>query len=124
RDVRHRRPGAARGPVLEALRVMKMLWTQPRSDFDGRYYRLRNAVAEPKPMQKPHPPIWIGAGGPTVLKLTARHADVWNVAGEAGRSLETAVETSRRLDEACAAIGRDPAQIRRSAQIRFDPAKP
>ena len=112
------------GRFSEALRVMKMLWTQPRSDFDGRYYRLRNAVAEPKPMQKPHPPIWIGAGGPTVLKLTARHADVWNVAGEAGRSLETAVETSRRLDEACAAIDRDPAEIRRSAQIRFDPAKP
>ena len=112
------------GRFSEALRVMKMLWTQPRSDFDGRYYRLRNAVAEPKPMQKPHPPIWIGAGGPTVLKLTARHADVWNVAGEAGRSLQKALEAAKQLDEACAAIGRDPSENRRSAQLRIDQARP
>jgi probable F420-dependent oxidoreductase len=112
------------GRLSEALRVMKMLWTQARSNFDGRYYKLHDAVAEPKPVQKPHPPIWIGASGPTVLKLTARHADVWNVAGEAGRSLETAVETAKVLDEACAAIGRDPSEVRRSAQLRLDPSKP
>jgi alkanesulfonate monooxygenase SsuD/methylene tetrahydromethanopterin reductase-like flavin-dependent oxidoreductase (luciferase family) len=112
------------GRLSEALHVMKMLWTQPHSDFNGRYYQLRNAVAEPKPVQKPHPPIWIGASGPTVLKLTARHADVWNVAGEAGRSLEKAVETAKMLDEACAAIGRDPSEIRRSAQLRLDASRP
>jgi probable F420-dependent oxidoreductase len=111
------------GRLSEGLRVIKMLWTQPRSDFDGRYYKLRNAVAEPKPVQKPHPPIWIGASGPAVLKLTALHADVWNVAGEAGRSLEKAVETGKLLDEACAAAGRDPSEIRRSAQLRIDPAR-
>ena len=112
------------GRFSEALRVMKMLWTQPRSDFDGRYYHLNKAVAEPKPVQKPHPPIWIGSAGPTMLKLTARHADVWNVAGEAGRSLEKALEAAKQLDEACAAIGRDPSEIRRSAQLRIDQARP
>ena len=112
------------GRLSEGLRVIKMLWTQPRSDFDGRHYKLRGAVAEPKPVQKPHPPIWIGASGPAVLQLTARHADVWNVAGEAGRSLEKAVEKAKALEEACAAIGRDPSEIRRSAQLRLDPARP
>jgi alkanesulfonate monooxygenase SsuD/methylene tetrahydromethanopterin reductase-like flavin-dependent oxidoreductase (luciferase family) len=83
---------------------------------------MRNAVANPKPVQQPHPPIWIGSGGPSMLKLTARHADVWNASGRAG--LEGAIEGSRELDEACAAIGRDPAEIRRSMQLPVagDPA--
>jgi hypothetical protein len=52
-----------------------------------------------------------------MLKLTARHADVWNAGGGAGGSLETATAASQQLDEACAAIGRDPAEIRRSVQL-------
>jgi probable F420-dependent oxidoreductase len=114
------------GLLSEGLRVIKMLWTQERTDFAGRYFTMRNAVANPKPVQKPHPPIWIGAGGPSTLRLTARHADVWNPAGGVGRSLETAREASRQLDEACAAIRRDPAEIRRSVQLPFggdDPAE-
>ncbi len=103
------------GLLSEGLQVVKMLWTQDRTDFDGRYYKLRNAVAEPKPVQKPYPPIWIGAGGPSTLRLTARHADVWNAVG--GGTVESAAEASRRLDEECAAIGRDPAEIRRSVQL-------
>ena len=105
------------GLLSEGLQVLKMLWTQERTDFDGRYYQMKHAVANPKPVQKPYPPIWIGAGGPTTLRLTARHADVWNASGAVGRSLESASEASRRLDEACAAIGRDPAEIRRSVQL-------
>jgi alkanesulfonate monooxygenase SsuD/methylene tetrahydromethanopterin reductase-like flavin-dependent oxidoreductase (luciferase family) len=61
--------------------VIKSLWTQERTDFDGRYYKMRGAVANPKPVQRPYPPIWIGAGGPSTLKLTARHADVGTPAG-------------------------------------------
>ena len=105
------------GLLSEGLRVIRMLWTQDRTDFDGRYYTMRNAVANPKPLQKPWPPIWIGAGGDATIRLTARHADVWNAAGGAGGGVERAVEWSRRLDDACAAIGRDPGEIRRSAQM-------
>jgi alkanesulfonate monooxygenase SsuD/methylene tetrahydromethanopterin reductase-like flavin-dependent oxidoreductase (luciferase family) len=112
------------GLLSEALQVFKLLWTQERSDFDGRYYHLRNAVAEPKPIQQPYPPIWIGAGGPSTLRLTARHADVWNVSGSVGRTLESAVEGSQKLDAACAEVGRDPAEIRRSAQLPFDGEDP
>lgn len=105
------------GLFSEGLQVIRSLWTQERTDFDGRYYTMRGAVANPKPVQKPYPPIWVGAGGPSMLKLTARHADVWNVSGIAGRDAESAAAGSRQLDEACAAIGRDPSEIRRSVQI-------
>jgi probable F420-dependent oxidoreductase len=105
------------GLFSEGLQVIRSLWTQERTDFDGRYYKMSNAVANPKPVQKPYPPIWVGSGGPAMLKLTARHADVWNVSGSAGRDAESAAAGSQQLDEACAAIGRDPSEIRRSVQI-------
>jgi alkanesulfonate monooxygenase SsuD/methylene tetrahydromethanopterin reductase-like flavin-dependent oxidoreductase (luciferase family) len=105
--------------------VIKSLWTQERTDFDGRYYKMRGAVANPKPVQRPYPPIWIGAGGPSTLKLTARHADVWNTSGADLSSVKSAVDRSQQLDQACAAIGRDPGEIRRSVQLPAgeDPAE-
>lgn len=105
------------GLFSEGLQVIRSLWTQERTSFDGRYFKMRDAVANPKPLQKPYPPIWVGAGGPTMIKLTARHADVWNVSGSAGRDVESAAAASRQLDQACAAIGRNPDEIRRSVQI-------
>ncbi len=105
------------GLFSEGLQVIRSLWTEDRTNFDGRYYKMSNAVANPKPVQTPYPPIWVGSGGPTMLKLTARHADVWNASGSAGRDVESAVAGSRQLDEACAAIGRDPNEIRRSVQL-------
>lgn len=105
------------GLFSEGLQVIRSLWTEERTDFDGRYFKMSHAVANPKPVQRPYPPIWVGAGGPTMIKLTARHADVWNASGGAGRDVESAVAASGQLDEACAAIGRDPAEIRRSVQI-------
>lgn len=107
------------GLLSEGLQVLKLLWTEERANFSGRYCTLRDAVAEPKPVQKPYPPIWIGAGGPSTLRLTARHADVWNASGAVGRAPDTAAAASRELDEACAAIGRDPSEIRRSVQLGF-----
>jgi alkanesulfonate monooxygenase SsuD/methylene tetrahydromethanopterin reductase-like flavin-dependent oxidoreductase (luciferase family) len=102
------------GLFSEGLQVIRSLWTQERTNFDGRYYKMINAVANPKPVQAPYPPIWIGASGPATLKLTARHADVWNASGG---TVETAAAVSQQLDEACVAIGRDPSEIRRSVQI-------
>lgn len=105
------------GLFSEGMQVIKSLWTQERTNFDGRYYTMRNAVAVPKPVQNPYPPIWVGSGGPRMLRLTARHADVWNASGNAARELQGAVTASRQLDEACTTIERDPNEIRRSAQL-------
>jgi len=99
----------------ESLQVILGLWTSPRTTFEGRHYRLTDAVAEPKPVQRPHPPIWVGGSGPRrTLRLAAQHADVWNAAG--GTPQEFA-ESSRILDQHCADVGRDPDEIRRSVQL-------
>ncbi len=100
----------------EACELIRSLWTQERTSFDGQHYQLTGAIAEPKPVQQPHPPIWIGGSGrQRTLRITARYADVWNAAGG---SPEEVAEASAVLDQRCAEIGRDPAQIRRSVQIR------
>jgi len=106
------------GRLRESLEVMTSLWTRERTSFDGRYYHFKDATANPKPIQKPHPPIWIGAGGDQMLQVVARYADVWNVAGAS--SPGAAAELSQKLDEACAKLGRDPAQLRRSVQHMWD----
>src|SRR5260370_672505 len=63
------------------------------------------------------PPIWIGASGTTTLRLVARHADVWNIAGGVPDKVR---EPPAMLDEPCGAVGRDPSEIRRSLQFGWD----
>ena len=102
----------------EACSVLKALWTEERATFKGRFYQLDGAIAEPKPIQKPYPPIWIGGVGPKLtLRVVAKHADVWN--SNAPTPAET-VALTQTLDEHCAAVGRDPATIRRSCQVRAE----
>jgi alkanesulfonate monooxygenase SsuD/methylene tetrahydromethanopterin reductase-like flavin-dependent oxidoreductase (luciferase family) len=109
------------GRLSESLQIIKSLWTQERTSFAGRYYQLKDAIANPKPVQKPHPPIWIGASGESTLRLVARHADVWNAAG--GGDAEKMKEMIAKLEAACGAIGRDPSEIRRSLQFGWDGAE-
>jgi F420-dependent oxidoreductase-like protein len=105
----------------EACQVIRSLWTQARASFAGQHYQLTGAVAEPKPVQQPHPPIWIGgAGRRRTLRIAAQHASVWNAPGG---SPEEVAELSGVLDRHCADIGRDPSEIRRSVQVRL-PATP
>jgi F420-dependent oxidoreductase-like protein len=105
----------------EALTVCRKLWTEERASFDGRYYTLTDAIANPKPLQRPYPPIWVGgAGEKLTLRVVAEHADVWNVIG----SLDDVVRKASVLDHHCADVGRDPAEIKRSVQPRFNPAEP
>jgi alkanesulfonate monooxygenase SsuD/methylene tetrahydromethanopterin reductase-like flavin-dependent oxidoreductase (luciferase family) len=99
--------------LREACEVLKALWTQAVANYAGRYYSLQNAVSDPKPLQQPHPPIIVGGRGPkATLRTVALCAAGWNTSGGAG--FEADLEASRKLDEYCAAIGRDPASIRRS----------
>lgn len=101
----------------EACQIITSLWTSARTSFAGTHYRLQDAIAEPKPVQRPHPPIWIGGSGrKRTLRITARYADVWNAAGG---SPEEIAELSDVLDRHCADVGRDPAEIRRTVQVRL-----
>jgi F420-dependent oxidoreductase-like protein len=99
----------------EAVQVLKAMWTEDEATFEGRYVRLQRAINQPKPVQRPHPPLWIGGGGERVtLKLVARHADGCNVGGgdvaQIGRKLAV-------LRDHCDALGRDYASITRSTHI-------
>jgi len=107
----------------EACQVLKALWTRPRASFAGRFYQLDNAIAEPKPVQKPHPPLWVGGNGPKrTLRVAARRADVWScdVWPTNAAAMRSTYDLARVLDEHCAAVGRDPATIRRAHVLLAD----
>ncbi|HZR40881.1 MAG TPA: LLM class F420-dependent oxidoreductase [Ktedonobacteraceae bacterium] len=108
------KPGERLRRLEEACEVIRLMWTETAPDFNGRYYQLKGARCEPKPIQKPYPPFVIGGGGEQLtLLITAKYADIWNFAGG---TPEVFQHKNKVLDEHCAAIGRDPATIARSIQ--------
>ncbi|MGW3471479.1 LLM class flavin-dependent oxidoreductase [Saccharopolyspora sp. NPDC000995] len=74
-------PERIAGRFTEGLELMKQLWTQPRVTFDGRFWQLEDAAMEPKPFQKPHPPIWFGGSSPAALRRAVRHGNGFFGAG-------------------------------------------
>lgn len=95
----------------EACAMIKSLFNEPSANFDGRFYTLKEATLEPKPLQ-PNLPLMVGGGGEKVtLRITARYADEWNVWG----TVETMIHKMKILDRHCEDIGRDPKNIQRSA---------
>ena len=101
----------------EGLEVITSLLTNEFTDFDGKYYQLTNARCEPKPVQA-RIPIVIGGKGPNrTLPAVARWADHWDMT--APESPESWKALSDVLDQRCAAIGRDPAEIRRSIHLMW-----
>jgi alkanesulfonate monooxygenase SsuD/methylene tetrahydromethanopterin reductase-like flavin-dependent oxidoreductase (luciferase family) len=108
------------GNLGEALTVIRRLWTEAEPfDFQGGYVRLTGAFGNPKPVQRPHPPILIGGRSSAVLRVVAEHADLWNIPGG---DIDDAVRRSTLLNRYCAEIGRDPAAITRSIhlQVSYD----
>jgi alkanesulfonate monooxygenase SsuD/methylene tetrahydromethanopterin reductase-like flavin-dependent oxidoreductase (luciferase family) len=103
------------GRLDEACHVVRSLFENERSNFQGRYYALHDAVLEPKPVQ-PRLPLMIGGGGERVtLRIAARHADLWNCWGTPERIREKVAI----LDRHCAELGRPPAEIVRTAVALF-----
>ncbi|MGE0625632.1 MAG: LLM class F420-dependent oxidoreductase [Pseudomonadales bacterium] len=95
----------------EACQVIKSLFSETKSNFDGHYYQLEDASLEPKPVQKPLPLLIGGGGEKMTLKITAKYADEWNVWG----TVATLKQKMAILDEHCRKAGRDPKAIQRSA---------
>lgn len=103
------------GALAEACTVIKRLWTETAPfDFDGRHVQLAGAFANPKPVQRPHPPILIAGRTSSVLHVVAEHADIWNIAGV---EIDDAAARSALLERYCADIGRDSASITRSTNV-------
>jgi probable F420-dependent oxidoreductase len=93
----------------EGIAVMKALWTEPRVTFEGEYWQLRDAVMEPKPFQKPRPPLWFGGSGPVTLRRAVQFGDGFFGAGSTPTA--TFADQVRTVREALAAAGRPAADF-------------
>jgi len=94
----------------EAVQVVDLMTREDTSSFEGEYYQLRGARSRPASVQKPRPPLVLGAFGPRMLKIVARYADTWNAFG----TPEEMRERNQMLDDYCREIGRDPDTLDRS----------
>lgn len=94
--------------MLESIQVIKKLWIESKVSFAGDFYRFENASISPKPLQKPHPPIWVAAFGPRMMRIAAQHGDGFisqNLPPELyGRKLNEVLNLAKR-------VGRDPKKI-------------
>jgi F420-dependent oxidoreductase-like protein len=103
--------GTRLGQLDEALRICRLMWTEDNATFSGKHYRIQEAWCNPKPLQKPYPPIMVGGGGEKVLlRIVATHADRWNFGG----SLDEFRDKLPILEAHCRTIGRDPSSIEKS----------
>ena len=97
----------------EALQIIKAMWTEPYATFEGKFYNVQGAINEPKGVQKPHPPLWIGGGGEKVtLKLVAKYADAMNVTEREPDGYRHKAEVLRQH---CENVGRNYDDIIKSA---------
>ena len=100
----------------EALKILRSLWTEHRTCFDGRYYKITDALCEPKPVQKPHPPLWVGGMGEKLtLRVVAESADGWNTFFMPEEIYRHKLDV---LAEHCRAVGRDPDDIRKQIVVQ------
>jgi alkanesulfonate monooxygenase SsuD/methylene tetrahydromethanopterin reductase-like flavin-dependent oxidoreductase (luciferase family) len=107
----------------EYVELVGQLLTQEAVSYRGRFYQTEGTTLAPRPVQSPRPPIIVAAMGKVMLGHAARHADIWNSLSFA-KTFEAQMEETRgriaAMDARCAAIGRDPASLRRS-YLMFDP---
>lgn len=108
----------------EYVEIVEAMLANEVTSYEGEYYRVKDAVMNPRPLQSPRPPLVIAALGPVMLKIAAQFADNWNsmsFATDFDAQLEETRQRIARMDANCAALGRDPASLRRS-YLMFDPA--
>jgi len=101
----------------EAVQIVRGLLTTDGFTFEGKHFQVRDATLRPRPVQQPHPPIWIGASGEKrMMPIAARYADVWHCFGPTNEL----AGKSERISAHAEAAGRDPASIRRAASLSIE----
>ena len=109
-------PGGRLGMLREGVEIMKAMWTEDVVDYDGKYYTLKGAISQPKPVQQPHIPFWIAGGGEKVtLRIAARYAQYTNF----GVNLDQFVSKSQILESHCRDVGTDYDAIVRSSNFNI-----
>ena len=99
------------GMLQEAVEIVRSMWTEPETTYAGQHYRTERANCDPKPLQSPHPPIWIGGGGEQLtLRVVARHADRSNFGG----GVEAFAHKCEVLKGHCKEVGRDYDEIEKT----------
>ena len=97
----------------ETLEILHAMWSKDMISFSGKYYKITEALNSPKPVQKPHPPVWIGGEAEDMLALTVKYADGWNCRGY---TLEEFKKKVSSLDAKCSQTGRNPETLHKSWQ--------
>jgi F420-dependent oxidoreductase-like protein len=103
--------GARVEQLKDTLEICRRMWTSDRASYHGKHYRVDDAVCSPKPVQRPHPPIWVGGSGPRVIRLAARYADGFDLGrrGPAGAPLseEEMAAALAEVRKVCLDVKRD-----------------
>jgi len=110
----------------EYVEIVDQLLSNNVTTYTGRYYKVKEAVMNPHPIQKPRPPITIAAWKPTMMKYAARYADVWNTISSATTFEEQLDEVRARnklVDKYCQEMGREPSSLRRSVMLSDSKAR-
>ena len=101
----------------EAVQIVRGLLTTDDFTFEGRHFSVEHATLNPKPVQQPHPPIWIGASGEKrMMPIAARYADVWHCFGGTRELSEKSAKLSAMAED----VGRDPSEITRAASLSLE----
>ncbi|MEU9330578.1 LLM class flavin-dependent oxidoreductase [Streptomyces canus] len=117
-------PGEGLARLTETINILRRMWAEEVFDHHGLFTTLRGTRNGPGPIRAGGPPLLLGGWGDRTLRIIAEHADIWNVPGPPHNGAGWIAERARVLEAHCAAIGRDPAEITRSAQIIVDYADP
>ena len=115
------KPAVRVAKLREAIRIVKRMWTEDKATYKGKYYTVMDAVCNPKPVQKPHPPIWVGGGGEKLtLRVVAELANGCNFISLSPEEYRHKLEV---LEGHCSKVGRNVNEIQKSWQGRVLMAK-
>ena len=102
--------------LAEAVQIIKGLWSNEKATFSGKYYSIKDAMCNPRPLQKPRPPIWIGGSGNLLISVLVKHGDGCNfgIGPRLALTPESFKERLSVLEDKCRKIGREPKGIKKS----------
>jgi alkanesulfonate monooxygenase SsuD/methylene tetrahydromethanopterin reductase-like flavin-dependent oxidoreductase (luciferase family) len=100
--------------LRDGIQIIKKMWTEESVTYKGTYHSVESVYNSPKPLQKPHPPLWVGGTYPPVMRIAAELADGWNIGFYPSNTPAGFGRRVATLDSYCREIGRNPSTLRKS----------